>query len=195
MKAPIPFHELEAHSAAAILADPPWTFETFSERGKGRSAERHYSCMGIEAIKSLPVAKIAAADSALFLWATNPMLPAALEVVGAWGFCFKTVAFTWIKQNPSGNGWHFGLGYWTRANPELCLLATRGKPKRLSRSVPQLVVAPVMEHSRKPVEVLYRIKQLVPGPYLELFARDDGWTKWGDQAAPPPAEINIPRNY
>ncbi len=165
----------------AIVADPPWTFKTYSERGKGRSAERHYSCMTLEAIKALPVGEIAAKDCALFLWTTNPMLPMALDVIRAWGFEYKTVAFVWVKQNGSGDGWHFGMGYWTRANPELCLLATRGAPKRLAKNVRQLVVAPVAEHSRKPPEVLHRIKQLVSGPYLEMFARDDGFTKWGNE--------------
>ena len=67
-------------------------------------------------------------DSALFLWAINSMLPEAIEVIGAWGFTYKTVAFTWIKTNAKSPGFFTGLGYWTRCNPEQCLLATRGRP-------------------------------------------------------------------
>src|SRR5262249_20920230 len=80
-------------------------------------------------------------------------------------------AFTWVKQNRGGDGLFMGLGYWTRANAESCLLATRGSPSRLAKDVHQIVMAPVAEHSRKPDEVRTRIERLVPRPYLELFAR------------------------
>ena len=125
----------------------------------------------------MPVADLAAPDCCLFLWATNPMLPQALDVMASWGFAYKTVAFCWAKRTKHGK-WHIGTGYWTRANAELCLFGTRGKPKRLSRAVRMLVEAPVREHSRKPDEVRRRIEELVPGPYLELFARETApnWT-------------------
>src|SRR3546814_13306438 len=84
------------------------------------------------------------------------MLPHALEVIDAWGFKFKTVAFTWAKRSTTGRAWHTGLGYWTRQNTEQCLLATRGKPKRIARNVQQLVVAPRREHSRKPEDKIGR---------------------------------------
>jgi N6-adenosine-specific RNA methylase IME4 len=140
--------------------------------------------MELDAIKALPVADMAAPDCALLLWACNPMLPQALAVIEAWGFKFKTVAFTWAKQSPTGKKWHFGLGYWTRQNTEQCLLATRGKPKSTARDVPQLLVAPRREHSRKPDEQYPRIESLVSGPYLEMFARTrrPGWDQWGDEA-------------
>jgi MT-A70 len=103
---------------------------------------------------------------------------------GAWGFEYKTVGFYWVKQNTRSDGYFTGLGYWTRANPEQCLLATRGKPQRRGKGVPKLVVEPRREHSRKPDVVRERIEQLVGGPYLELFAREakQGWDCWGDQA-------------
>jgi N6-adenosine-specific RNA methylase IME4 len=111
------------------------------------------------------------------------MLPAAFEVIEAWGFTYSTVGFLWAKQTATGDGWHMGMGYATRSNVELCLLATRGAlPERLNKSVRQLVVTPVRDHSRKPDEVLHRIKSLFPGPYLELFARADGWTRLGKEA-------------
>jgi N6-adenosine-specific RNA methylase IME4 len=167
----------------AIYADPPWTFATYSHKGKGRSAEAHYSCMSLAEIKALPVADWAAPDCALFLWISNPSLPQALEVIQAWGFQFKTVAFTWAKTTTTGK-WHMGCGYWSRANAEQCLLATRGKPKRLSASVHSLIVSPKREHSRKPDETYDRIEALVTGPYLEMFARQrrPGWDCWGNQA-------------
>ena len=179
-----------AQHYGVILADPPWTFATYSRKGKGRSAEAHYDCMSLADIKSLPVGDWAAPDCALFLWITDPSLPQALEVIEAWGFVYKTVAFTWAKTTKDGAGFPIGCGYWTRANPEQCLLATRGRPQRLSRSVPQLIVAPRREHSRKPDEVYERIEALVPGPYLELFARAprEGWHSWGDEVATGPAD-------
>ena len=173
-----------------IYADPPWTFATYSRKGKGRSAEAHYDCMSLADIKALPVADWAAPDCALFLWATDPSLPQALGVIEAWGFAYKTVAFTWAKTTKDGAGFPIGCGYWTRANPKQCLLATRGRPQRLSRAVPQLIVAPRREHSRKPDEVYKRIEALVPGPYLELFARAprEGWQPWGYEVATGPAD-------
>jgi len=127
---------------------------------------------------------VGAPDYALFLWAIDPMLPQALDVTAAWGFTFKTVAFYWAKRCRASDGWHIGTGYWSRANPEQCLRGTRGSPMRLSRSVRRLVVAPVREHSRKPDEVAQSIQQLVPGPYLEMFARERrfGWDAWGNES-------------
>lgn len=99
------------------------------------------------------------------------------------GFNYKTVAFTWAKQTKDAKGWSIGLGYWTRCNPEQCLLFTRGNPRRRSASVRQLVVAPRREHSRKPDEIYDRIETLIDGPYVELFARQrrEGWSSWGNQ--------------
>jgi N6-adenosine-specific RNA methylase IME4 len=166
-----------------IYADPPWSFTTYSRKGKGRSAEAHYDCMGLDEIKVMPVADWAAGDCALFLWTTDPLLPRALEVIAAWGFVYKTVAFTWVKTTKDGTSFPIGCGFWTRANPELCLLATRGHPQRISRSVRQLILAARRAHSQKPDEVYMRIESLVAGPYLELFARErrPGWASWGQE--------------
>ncbi len=170
---------------AAVLADPPWHFKTWSTKGRGRCPDGagHYETMTLEDIKTFPVDGLAAADCALFLWVPKPMLEIGLEVGKGWGgFVYKTVAFTWIKRTKHGKQ-HIGTGHWTRANPEICLLFTRGKPKRKSRSVRELIEAPVREHSRKPDEIYERIEQLVDGPYLELFSRTrrDGWEQVGDQ--------------
>lgn len=169
-----------------IYADPPWKFKCRSDKGLGRSADAHYECMRFEDLVKLPVSDLAARDCALFLWVTDPMLPKAMELIRAWGFEYKTVAFYWVKLNKRAKSdaeQFMGGGYWTRANPEQCLLATRGRPKRLSRSVRRLVVDKLREHSRKPDVVRDRIEQLVAGPYLELFAREtkEGWAGWGNQ--------------
>jgi N6-adenosine-specific RNA methylase IME4 len=127
---------------------------------------------------------VAADDCALFLWAVDPLLDKAFELIRAWGFEYKTVGFYWVKQNSKSDSFFTGLGYWTRANPEQCLLATRGKPRRQEKDVRKLIVEPRREHSRKPEEVRERIERLVAGPYLELFARETKpeWHCWGDQA-------------
>lgn len=170
--------------AGAILADPPWPFRTWSARGRGRAPDRHYrSTMTLDEIKALPVGELAAPDSVLLLWATCPSLIAALDVIAAWGFVYKTTGFVWMKQTKQGDRLHIGCGYWTRANGEMCLLATRGKPKRLHADVPQAILAPRRENSRKPDCVHDRIERLVAGPYVELFARAKrpGWHCWGNE--------------
>ena len=134
----------------------------------------------------LPLSELAAENCALFLWATDPLLPRAIELMRTWGFEYKTVGFYWVKLNASpkhGADFFTGLGYWTRANPEQCLLATRGKPPRRAKNVRRLVVESRREHSRKPDCVRERIERLVDGPYIESLARRSrdgtvGVTKW-----------------
>jgi MT-A70 len=116
-----------------ILADPPWHFAVRSPRGEGRSASQHYSTMSLDQIRLMPVASWAAPDCCLFLWCIDPMLPQALDTMAEWGFTFKTVAFHWTKTNADGSPF-CGMGFWTRANPELCLLGTRGSPSGSPRT-------------------------------------------------------------
>jgi len=168
---------------SVIYADPPWSFKTYSNKGKDRSPEKHYNVMNFKDICNLPVNKIANDNSVLLMWVIDPLLDKAFEVINAWGFKYKTVGFTWAKTNRKSEGYFTGLGYWTRGNPEMCLLATKGKPKRLSKSVPQLVVEQRREHSRKPDIMYNHIENLLEGPYIELFARTqrNGWDSWGNQ--------------
>ena len=131
----------------------------------------------------LPVSDIAEDNSVLLMWVCDPMLDQALEVIKGWGFTYKTVGFTWAKTNRTKLGFFTGLGYWTRGNPEMCLLATKGKPKRIHMDVAQLVVAPRGKHSEKPL-LHESIERLVGGPYIELFARKKtrkGWDFWGNE--------------
>ena len=170
-----------------IYADPPWHFRNWSAKGTGRNAVSHYKCMDFNALAKLPVADLAAENCALFLWAVDPLLPSAFELIRAWGFEYKTVGFYWVKLNATAKSetdYFTGLGYWTRANPEQCLLATRGNPRRKSKAVRRLIVERRREHSRKPDGIRERIERLVDGPYLELFARETkkGWDCWGNQA-------------
>jgi N6-adenosine-specific RNA methylase IME4 len=186
--APDPFAGLPRGHFGAILADPPWSFECWSCKGKARSADNHYATQAIDTLSALRVRDLAAEDCALFMWSCWPTLENAFELLQEWGFAYKTCAFSWMKADPyrlfADDKTPFaGMGYWTRANTEPCLLATRGKPKRLNADVRQGIIAPRREHSRKPDCVHERIERLVAGPYLELFARKSdrpGWTYWGN---------------
>lgn len=168
-----------------IYADPPWSYRTWSEKGKEKkSPENHYPCMKKEDIQNLPIPQMCADDCILFLWVTFPCLEEGLELIKKWGFEYKTCGFTWVKRNKKSDSYFWGLGYWTRANAEICLIATKGKPKRVSKSVHQICDARIMEHSKKPSEVRDRIVQLCGDlPRIELFARQhaDGWDCWGNE--------------
>lgn len=169
-----------------IYADPPWQYKVYSKKGAGRSAESHYPTMPLEDICKLPISNIAADNCVLFLWATFPNLQEAFEVIKAWGFTYKTVAFVWVKSNKKSDSLFWGMGYWTRANAEVCLLATKGAPKRQSASVHQVIISHIEQHSKKPAETRHRIVQLMGDlPRIELFARQqaDGWDCWGNEVS------------
>jgi len=175
---------------AAIYADPPWSYRTWSAKGSGRSAEQHYNVMSTNDICALPVSSVAADDAVLFMWTTWPTIRDAFRVIEAWGFEYKTCAFDWLKADvstidlfPDPKTADMNLGHWTRSNGEACLLATRGKPKRQDAGVRMGIIEPARGHSRKPYCVYQRIERLVAGPYLEIFARNakSGWTALGNQ--------------
>ena len=174
------------HRYGAILADPPWRFETWSAKGRGRSADRHYPVMDLAASRPCPSASWRRAGCRALPVVIWTMLPCALEVIAAWGFRYKTCGFDWMKADPAQHPVvvpSMGCGFWSRANTEPCLLATRGHPKRLHADVRQAILTPRRDHSRKPACVHERIERLVAGPYLELFARERraGWDAWGDE--------------
>lgn len=179
-----------------ILTDPPWAFETYGKKHTTphRAATDHYATMTADQLMALPVADVAAKDCALFMWVVDSHFEEALALGRAWGFEPKSIAFVWLKRDPLdarqvtmlrpiAEPAKIGMGYSTRKQAELCLLFTRGKPKRLSKGVRQVIEAPRREHSRKPDETFARIEALYAGPYLEMFARErrPGWEAWGNQ--------------
>ena len=190
-----------------VYADPPWRFETYSEKGRGRSAdfverqealplldveesvsaEKHYPTMPTADICALPVGDIADDDCALYLWGTLSMLEDALRVGRAWGFTYKT-ARIWAKLRTTGfdclltleQNFPMGTGYIVRGNPEILLIATRGKPA-FAHKARALIVSPRREHSRKPDIVVRDIERASPGPRIELFCRKPApgcWARW-----------------
>lgn len=119
-----------------------------------------------------------------FLWATFPQLNEAFRVIDVWGFKYKTLAFLWLKQNRKADSWFYGMGFWTRSNAEVCLLAVKGHPKRQSAGIHQFVISRIEQHSKKPDEVRDKIVKLMGDlPRVELFARQKapGWDAWGNE--------------
>ncbi len=167
-----------------VYADPAWKYQDKS-KSHGGGAESHYQCMSISEMSALPVKDIADSDSVLLIWVTMPMLEVSFEVIKAWGFKYKTCAFTWVKTNKDGSV-YMGMGRHTRGNAEICLLATRGKGvPRISASVRNTHLFKRGKHSAKPQEFADMITSLYGSdvPKVELFARDrkDGWDVWGNE--------------
>lgn len=176
-----PFGDLKPLRYGVILSDPPWRFRTYSTAGEGKSPQEHYDCMDTAAIAALPVNQLAAPDCAMFMWATAPMLPHAVNLMEAWGFTYKS-AGAWAKRSRTGRARAFGTGYCFRSAAEFYLLGTIGRPRVKSRSIRNLIEAPVREHSRKPDDLHHHAEALFDGPYAELFARErrPGWAAWGN---------------
>ena len=167
-----------------IYADPPWKYRQGKSLGTNfqAAADRHYPCMDYREICKLPIKDLVDEKCILFLWATFPMLREALEVIKEWGFEYKTVAFTWLKTYPKQSFKAvFGIGYYTKSNAEVCLLATKGQAHKLvkSNSVSQVIITSrKFKHSEKPQEARDKIIELVGDlPRIELFARQktEGW--------------------
>lgn len=178
-----------------IAADNPWEFKTRSAKGKA-GRPQHYERMTLAEMMAMPVAALAAKDCHLFFWTTAPHLPQSFKVMRAWGFEYSSMAFVWVKLRARAEVLLFramdlvclqdlfmGQGYTTRKNAEYCLLGRRGRPKRKSKSVRDVIVSPVREHSRKPDEFYERVQAYAAGPYIELFSRSHrpGWKNFGDE--------------
>ena len=165
-----------------IYADPAWSYKDKALAGN-RGAGCKYDVMSIEDIQKLPVKDLADDDCILFMWVTFPKLNECLSVIEAWGFEYKTVGFTWVKKYKNGDNF-MGMGRWTRANAEICMIATKGKPKRINAGVRQIIESVPERHSKKPDIVRDKIIELVGDlPRIELFARQKtpGWDVWGNE--------------
>lgn len=193
-KVPLTLEQVEAAGGYSVIyADPPWSYKDKGRKeafARYRGVANHYDTMDVEAIKALPVARLAAKNCALFCWAVSPLIAEALSVIAAWGFVYKTVGFAWVKVNKGdkverAGQPRMGLGRWTRSSMELCLLATKGSPKRIDAGVHQTILedaedtllAPLdrLRHSEKPAEARDRIVRLLGDlPRIELFRARKG---------------------
>ncbi len=166
-----------------VLADPPWQYKAYKKGGHGKARD-HYHDMSIDEICALPIADILNNNAALFLWTTWPFIFDAERVIDEWGFQYKTIAWVWVKMKRSGFGFHFGMGSYTRANSEPCLLAIKGNMPVIDKAIQSIIYAPVRSHSQKPDDQYRKIESLYPDcNYLELFARkdQDNWDVWGNE--------------
>ena len=164
-----------------IYIDPPWSYKDKAHAGK-RGVDYKYSTMSDSELLNLPIKDIAADNSIMFMWATFPRLELALDAMKAWGFIYKTIGFVWCKKNKKSDSWFWGMGNWTRANSEICLIGIKGKPKRNSAKIHQLITSRIGKHSAKPDEVRNKIVELCGDlPRIEIFARGNfpGWAAIG----------------
>ena len=173
-----------------IYADPPWAYRQCGTGKESRgTALKHYPTMTTDDIRKLPVRELLmSGGAACFMWATFPNITEAVSVMEAWGFVYKTAAFVWVKKNPKSGGNFWGMGAYTRANAEVCLLGVTPDFKAgqmiKAHNVHQIIEAPFEGHSKKPDETRRRIVSLLGDvPRIELFARQraDGWDAWGNE--------------
>lgn len=178
------FRGLPRRHFGVIMADPAWTFRAGGDRGPSQ----HYETMKLADIKAMPVRELAAPDCALLLWTSPPLLKQSMSVMDAWGFRYISTGFVWVKLRKRFRDalWFdddvfIGLGFTTRHSSEFCLLGKIGKPKRLAKDVPEVILAARREHSRKPEQAFQRAARLYGGEKLELFSRESrpGWHTWG----------------
>lgn len=175
----------EAHYGLAKI-DPPWTFKTYSEAGKGKSAEQHYDCMSLEDIFELDIDRLAHPDGMwVWLYTTAPMLIEALECFKRWNVTYVTNG-TWVKMVKDGSRPTFGTGYVLRNCHEPYLIGKIGKPRIHARNIRSAILEPRREHSRKP-ERGYDDAARMAGPYpkADIFAREQraGWDAWGNEVS------------
>lgn len=182
--------QLHEKKYSVIYADPPWAYRQCGATAKSRgNALKHYPTMTTAEICALPVREICGGGSACFMWATFPNIGEAIKVMEAWGFQYKTAAFVWIKKNAKSGTNFWGMGAYTRANAEVCLLGVspgfKAGERIHSHRVHQIIEAPFEGHSKKPDETRRRIVELLGDvPRLEMFARQraGGWDAWGNEA-------------
>jgi len=171
-----------------IYADPPWKFSSakYNINFKGfDKLENFYPTMDTKEICSLPVKDISEEDAILFMWVTDAHLQEGLEVIKSWGFKYKTIGFTWVKQHRT-KSYCYNFGAYTLKSTEICLIGLKGKLKNIKKSnnVKGLVFAERTKHSKKPNSVRDSIVQLCGDkPRIELFARQEyeGWDCWGNE--------------
>lgn len=170
-----------------LYLDPPWQYNDTRATAphKGGAVHYQYPTMSFEEIRDLPIKDISDRNALMFMWITYPMIMYIEPLMNAWGFKYKTIAYTWIKTNKGDNQPFLGVGHYSRSNAEIVALGRRGNPKIVNSNTSSVVISPRLEHSRKPDEVRKRIETMCGDvPRIELFARQafPGWDAWGLEA-------------
>lgn len=182
-----------------IYLDPAWEFVLRSEKGEEKSPQAHYDCMSLDEMKAMrdDILFATGPNCVMFMWATFPMLPEALELMAHYGFVYCTGG-PWQKITTHGKR-AFGTGYVLRGSAECFIIGKFGNPKAQNKKTRNSLItgdvpddlreleitvnARLREHSRKPDEMYGILEALFNGPYLELFARNTrpGWDSWGNE--------------
>lgn len=178
------FENIPTGCYSVVVCDPPWVYRDKALAGD-RGAGCKYPLMSDQDLQDLPVPVLCAPDAVCCMWVTYPKLAEGLALMAVWGFTYKTVLFTWVKRTTKNNKLFMGMGRYTRANAEICILGTKGKPlTRVNAGVHSVIEAPIGPHSQKPQEARDRIVRLWGDvSRIELFARgdrDDGFDRWGN---------------
>jgi N6-adenosine-specific RNA methylase IME4 len=178
-----PLASLPLFGYDAILADPPWSYEMYSEKGYEKSPEAHYATMSDEDVLNLPVGDLASAQCLLVLWCVWPKLPLAIACVKRWGFKYVTGG-SWVKMTKDGSGLRIGTGYTMRSACEPFLIGRTGRPQARVTNIANAILAAPREHSRKPDEMRVIVERMTPkAKRIELFAREPwpGNHVWGNE--------------
>ena len=181
-----------------IYADPPWSFNNKNTGGNLKSgSSAHYNTMSVDEICKLPVGEIADKNCVLFMWWVGSQPKEAIKLAESWGFTIKTMTgFNWVKTTKT-NKLDFGMGFWTRSGSEMCMIAIKGKPKRVNAGVRSVIMSQRTEHSKKPNVFRGEIVKLMGDlPRIELFARAkvEGWDSWGLEVESDITVLNSNRN-
>jgi N6-adenosine-specific RNA methylase IME4 len=159
---------------STVYADPPWPYQNTAARG---AAENHYRTMTLKDICNEPVKKLVADNAHLHLWTTNAFLHEAFDVIRAWGFRYKS-CLVWIKPQ-------LGMGNYWRVSHEYLLFGIRGNISFADHTCRSWLMARRSIHSRKPFAFRELVERVSPGPYLELYGREEhpntDWTIYGNQ--------------
>lgn len=162
------------HRFSTIYADPPWAYDNTSSRG---AAENHYQTMTVDEICAEPVREIVAENAHLHLWTTNAFLRESFDVIESWGFAFKS-CFVWTKPE-------IGMGNYWRVSHEFLLLGVRGALTFRDNTMKSWIESHRGQHSRKPGVIRSLVEKVSPGPYLEMYGREElphsQWTVYGNQ--------------
>jgi N6-adenosine-specific RNA methylase IME4 len=172
-----------------IYCDPPWSYPLSGGKTSARGlAKQHYDLMKFDELCQLPVREISTDNAICFMWTTFPKIDEAVLVMQSWGFVYKTAAFVWVKKNKKSLTNFWGMGAYTRANVEVCLLGvskgTKAKQQVINNAVHQVIESPIERHSKKPDIARDKIIELLGDrPRIELFARQqsEGWDVWGNE--------------